>query len=405
MANKHLYQIYALTQEEYTYVGKSFDSRPESVRWRHLRGDNKQTRAYFSREVADDLQFKVLTTVYCDSHEAYRYTIAYIRLFMEWGFTILNSDGMVEDACNLYPATERLLQSLKRNPLPEWLSGNRNTVTPDIRSSEPKNGKKRKSSKRTCATENLSLRLYPEEMAFFRACAKELGISLHSFFAILLDTYRMREAENPDWTCSDYVEIFLRSLRDRISSQEEEIQSLKEQIRQLKQEQAQSLKQREVLIRDGIRKYTEYFVPLHAELPHIPVGNYHYFLAEEADAKNYTYPQTEDFFIFCPTHIFYGHGSSAPRFIVGTNAAGDKTLLRFYPKTHYAGVYISNEKFNLVGSRWLVRAEKAADGAMDIIFSLPLDIALKERISKQEEFIHDVQTAIEEAIRRSESFF
>ena len=400
MDTRKTYQFYALIHEKKVFVGKSYASRLDAVKWRHQRGENKYTAKYFSKSRAPDLKLVPLTTVLTDHHEAHRYVLAFIRFFLNQGYTLLNSPSMLEAAKNLYPSTQRILRKLEHTPLNVWLGEEPESVSPGC---DAERVSVRKRTEKPAATANLCLRLYPEEMQFFQACAEELGVSMHVFFAILLDTYRKREEENPDWTCSDYVEIFMRSLKERIALQEQEIKTLKNQIHQLRQEQEYTLKQREILVRRGISKYLACFMPTNPRSAALPLGIFHQFLAEDFDSKEYTYPETEDFFLFHPTHVFRGSTRSSARFFIGTNEFGKKTLLRFYPKNYYAGIFLFSERFGRIGSRWLVRAERAADGAMDVVFSLPLDVILKEHITDKEEFIHGVETAIADAIRRSKS--
>lgn len=106
------YQIYALTSNGYVYVGKSTGKDLNSIRWRHLRGENKQTRSYFSKAVAPDLKVHLLTTAYTNRREAYRYVVAFARMFLNSGHILLNSHGIAEDALDLYPATAQLLNRL-----------------------------------------------------------------------------------------------------------------------------------------------------------------------------------------------------------------------------------------------------------------------------------------------------
>ena len=84
------------------------------------------------------------------------------------------------------------------------------------------------------ASECFSTRLYPKEAVFIQQIMDDLQITKHQIMAIFLDTYQHRDEESPDWTCADYVKIFMQPLRDRISTQQAEIDSLKAQISQLK---------------------------------------------------------------------------------------------------------------------------------------------------------------------------
>lgn len=404
MANSKPHQIYILRDGVKVYIGKSTDSRINSVKWRHQRGENARTRAHFSREIAPNLEMKVLTTVHTDHREAHRFVIAFIRFFLENGYIVLNSDGMVQEALSLYPATNRVLQKLQNTPLSVWIGEEDSAEAPDTSHAKAVTFLEVQKEARGMASESFSTRLYPKEAAFIQQIMYDLQITKHQIMAIFLDTYQHREEENLDWTCGDYVKIFMQPLRDRISAQQAEIDSLKAQISQLKQRQEKQLTNRENLSRSGMRRFLNYFEPNDSTEQLRSDRFYRDFLTFVPDAREYTYPVNEEFFVFCPAEIFYGSTRSRARFIIGTDEGGKKTLLRFYPKSYYTGMFLTNKIFGLVDSRWLVRAERANDGAMDIIFSFPLDIILKNQHAVKKDSSSDLESILEDASWRSKEF-
>lgn len=399
MNTEKIYRIYALVHENCVYVGKSSGKELAPIRWRHLRGENEHTRAHFSKTVAPDLQLFHLTTVHTDHRVAYRYAISFARMFLNNGYILLNSFGVTKNALDLDPATTRLLSQLEVIPLQVWLGSEAFEDKPNALNTEQPNAEKPKTG---AATENISMRVYPEEKQYFAEAAKEAGISQHQFFAMLLEQHKYRDQDSPDWSCVDYVRIFLHCYKERIETQEKEIAALKEQLKQLKQTESNTLKNREVLSRDGIAKFFQHFKPSNSEALPLSMDYYNRFLRIHPGAHEYEYPETEDFFLFRPELILQGKGRNAARFIIGTDDGGRKTLLRYYPKVYYTGLSFMNERFGLAGSLWMVRAERAKDGAMDVIFGLPLDIVCKSSAPRGEEWDSELEAVIADAIARSQ---
>ena len=404
MANSKPHQIYILRDGVKVFIGKSTDSRINSVKWRHQRGENACTRAHFTREIAPDLELRILTTLHTDHREAHRFVIAFIRFFLENGYIVLNSDGMVQEALSLYPATNRVLQKLQNTPLSVWLGEEDTVADPNTTRATAITSFRNQKEEHSMASECFSTRLYPNEAAFIQQIMDDLQITKHQIMAIFLDTYQHRDEESPDWTCADYVKIFMQPLRDRISTQQAEIDSLKAQISQLKQQQEKQLTNRENLSRSGMRRFLNYFEPNDSTEQLRSDRFYRDFLTFVSNAREYTYPVNEEFFIFYPAEIFYGSTRSKARFIIGTDDDGKKTLLRFYPKSYYTGMFLTNKIFGLVDSRWLVRAERANDGAMDIIFSFPLNIILKNQHAVKKDSSSDLESILEDASWRSKEF-
>lgn len=283
----------------------------------------------------------------------------------------------------------------------KWLDGTsaeHSEVLPCV-TSGTNNPKKRTAP---VASESITMRVFPDEKHYFKEAAQEAGVSQHQFFRMLLEQHKYRNQESPDWSCVDYVRAFMRGYKERIAKQEEEISALKEQLKQQTQAEKTTLKTREVLSRDGIRKFFQYFNPSNSGSRLLPAGYYWRFLKTQPDAARYQYPVTEGFFLFRPAFILQGNGHYGARFIAGTDENGRKTLLRYYPRAHYTGFSFTNERFGLEGSLWLVRAERSNDGAMDVVFGLPLDIVRKEHTSEEEEeYASDIDAIIADAVQQS----
>lgn len=86
-----------------------------------------------------------------------------------------------------------------------------------------------------------------------------------------------------------------------------------------------------------------------------------------------------------------GREKRFPLFITGYDRYRRNTLLRFYPKKNYVGFNFADEEYGVQASSWLVRCERANDGAMNLVFALPLDIAHKDYPNVRRTFANAVE--------------
>ena len=70
-----------------------------------------------------------------------------------------------------------------------------------------------------------------------------------------------------------------------------------------------------------------------------------------------------------PEAILYGKHSAW--FLVGLWEDGSYCKLRMYPKASNMGIPIKSD-YGTEGSLWFLGWQKAADGAMDLVFAIPL---------------------------------
>ena len=94
---------------------------------------------------------------------------------------------------------------------------------------------------------------------------------------------------------------------------------------------------------------------------------------------------------FFPERVMLGREKRFPLFITGYDRYRRNTLLRFYPKKNYVGFNFTDEEYGVQGSCWMVRCERAKDGAMNLVFALPLDIAHKDYQNVRRTFANAVE--------------
>ena len=106
--------------------------------------------------------------------------------------------------------------------------------------------------------------------------------------------------------------------------------------------------------------------------------------------------------VFRPEYILWGQSSTPVCFILGVGEDDVPCKLRYYDKHYYVGPRITDKAYGYQGSTWIVGFEQAADGAMDIILSLPLDVlfAPTEHLSSSEHEKDTLDAIIAEAERK-----
>ena len=77
---------------------------------------------------------------------------------------------------------------------------------------------------------------------------------------------------------------------------------------------------------------------------------------------------------FIPSTFFGGQAKPLVCFILGLTENGQYIKLRYYDKYFYIGPRLTSRRFALRDTCWIVGAKQAADGAMDVVFSLPLSV-------------------------------
>lgn len=404
MKKKHTYQIYALVADKKVFVGKTKSHNLKPIRWQHLRGENRYTKAYFSRSLSVDLQMYPLVQIRADSSIAYRYIVAFVRMFRDEGYTVLNCTGITEDAQDIHPVTQTILSRLSSMPLRFYLRnglGSTDAVSKECRNPEGSYGKKRAQSKQPMASEKLTIRVTPNEKKWLTDFAKNLGISQRQALLILLAMHKNADRAEEDWSFDAYIQQLLATHREAILRLEEEIDALQKRLEAIRKEIVEC-KAREAFQKQGILTFFKLVEPSHSDNPPLEQGIYKLFLKDLADPERYRFPEEEGFFLFYPEKILLGKGTFAPLFIAGSDDQGVKTVLRYYRKEAHIGFSFTNSKFGVQDSVWLVGVKRAKDNAMDVLFSLPVDIQRHECEQTRDSWEADVDALIAEATRRSE---
>ena len=379
MKKKHHYRIYAIIADDKAYVGKTTAQRLEPILWRHQRGDIAHTRDHYKRDISNP-RIVVLEEILSDVHTAYRHTIAFIRMFMGDGYKILNSPGMIEDAMDIHALTQAILDDLSHIPLTVRISQELvMTVAPSSESVDTRNPPPQKHTppRDDRATAKLAIHLSPTEKERFIELTRATGVTQRQCLMLMIENAQNDDLLDPDWSANEYVSLMLGVYKEEIAKLEEQIQNLKAELHEQNAENREKHKKRDTALQQGLSNYYAYYKSALPGSSHLPQGLYSDYLSSTPPGQRHKYPSTEDTFIFCPHAILLGKGRFAPLFIIGQDSCHQKILLRYYPKQHWLGLRFTDKTFGKQHSQWLVRCERAKDGAMDVVFALPLDIVPK----------------------------
>lgn len=407
---KHHYRIYAIIAVDKAYVGKTTAQRLEPILWRHQRGDIAHTRDHYKRGISNP-RIVVLEEILSDVHTAYRHTIAFIRLFADCGFKILNSPGMIEDSMDIHALTQAILDDLSHIPLTVRISQEADvTEVPPPESTGTGNPPPRKHAppRQKPATAKLAIHLSPAEKERFIELTRATGVTQRQCLMLMIENARNDDLLNPDWTANEYVSLMLSVYKEEIAKLEEQVQKLEAELHAQDAEDRKRNRKRGTSLQQSICDYFAYYKSALPGSSHLPQGLYSDYLSSTPPGQRHKYPSTEDTFIFCPHAILLGKSRFAPLFIIGQDSYHQEILLRYYPKQHWLGLRFSDQTFGRQHSQWLVRCERAKDGAMDVVFSLPLDIVPKYSSNASGEpaaastiEVDDVDALIQGAMMRS----
>lgn len=266
----HEYCIYAIIAGKKAFVGKTTSDDYGAILRRHRRGEIKHTRKHFGCRGSTEPKFVVLLTVETDFTVAYRYVVACMRCFMDEGYEVLNSCGMIEHAKNLHYHTQKLLESIKEIPLAIRLQGMAGNTAmenqmPNLIPEEEHN--QTATAQKELATEKLTVRLTPTDKKRLADLAKQTGASQSQLLMLLLENYEKSGSAGMGESCIDYVRRMLSKYEDRIETLEGENRQLRQRLREIKKGEKEAYVKREKEFHKTLTAYFGNFVPLLPDNP------------------------------------------------------------------------------------------------------------------------------------------
>ena len=160
---------------------------------------------------------------------------------------------------------------------------------------------------------------------------------------------------------------------DQLKAQNDRLKTVLRETNETKKNKKQDFEMQFGLVRKGISDFFKLMVPTNTVSLQIDSGYY----ADYPNRELFRYPDASGFYIVRPVAILYGKGRYPARFVMAVG--DDSAMLRFrwYPKSQFVGVPITDPRFSLRSAVWLIGCDRANDGAMDIVAAFPLSIEFR----------------------------
>lgn len=375
MSSQKFHGVFAIVGDNWVYIGKNSSTQGiSSPYYRHLGGKASATQD--AVQATGKPGFHLLQVGTWEAYEVYRLILAYARVFQDAGYRVLNCPRTLERAYDLKPETQQLLNEIQREPLALTLARTRvcnvaaaNRVyakhfpQPEAAKKPVKKPKAKRQSITVSATE--------EEKNRFRNFAEEMHMTHRQAFQYLIAT-----TDRPEFV--QETDAFVRNLiqehEDKLHIAAARNQALQERMeiaRINNRDRVERKDERAKVIREGVRTFLRHMESNYPPSDEGPaIGRFRDF----ADREEYQFPEAPGAFVFRPLQYFRSKGSRPAIFVIGLGANGEKLKLRVYKKDTFVGIGFFNPRFFHPGSLWVVGVERARDGAMDLIFGIPLEL-------------------------------
>ena len=362
-----IFTVFAFVFGKKIYIGKTFSRRLSAVYRRHCRGEVMATKRFTRKGGKPKLH--LLSRGEMDPYQAYRLVVAFVHVFQQAGYEILNCAKTTMRANDLHPETKVLVDELKKENIEELLSRTlvKKPTDADFMLFEEDQ------SEKELATQKLTIRVSPLEKERFTRFAGEMQMTQRQALQHLISKFCMGDSLFPPWEEDPYVRSILRAYREKNQKLNDENVSLREQMGDGRKNALERKKQQLHNLKLGATVYFEMMRP-NSKVPlMIERGMY----KDCPYTDKYHYPAEAGVYILRPTDILYGKGRYPAIFVLGVGDGEEGLKFRFYPKSYFAGINPKNERFWLRGSVWLIGCERANDGAMDMTLAYPLDISFR----------------------------
>lgn len=382
LSNKkvRLFKIYALLHEQHAFIGKT-QGELDPVVYQHRRAQNPFTAEYFYPKNSKDPSIHILEHISCNSSESYRHIVAWVRIFQDAGYQIINPQGTIDDANDLHTPTANLVKKLCPISLDVLLYETqhkklRNGSSPLILET-PKTEQVKKVKHR----EKITLWATPEEKERFVAYANSLGFTQAQTLQYLISKIEL-ETEDPlfpDWDGDIFTRNREESYKREKEGLEKTIYKLQTQLHTCKQaitNENKKLTQCYAIAKNAIAEVFRSFDST-AVLPlDIERGRYREYMPNLPIGARYAYPDRSGA-SFLRLHAFLlGDGTAPARFVCGVDEQNRRIMLRFYPSEYFIGINPGNTRFSQRNSVWYMAWRRSGDVA-ELIAAFPMQLKAK----------------------------
>ena len=372
---EHALKIYALISEDlYVYIGKTKAQKLSAVFSRHICGSCAATRDHFGKKDPIRPKMYLLEQIQATEAVGYRHVLAFAAVFLQTGYIILNHQGTREQLFDLHPETRKLVEKIRSTPL-ETILMQTYLPKPTAADGDHIPVPQELSIDDAPLSERICVRLTEGEKDAFDDYASSLHMTQRDALVYLLHKATSAKPGSEDQQMDQFMSRSMKLCQERVKHLEKENKKLLQ--KKTSKDNNFSLctqTQRFAFIQKGIGEYFQYFAPSSGDSDSLSTGNYRRFVRSLPRGVQYEYPSADGFMMFYPQHILWGQSRPPVCFILGLSETGQRIKLRYYDKYYYVGPRLINKRFAFHDMCWLVGFQRAPDGAMDVVLSLPLSV-------------------------------
>lgn len=402
---KSNFKIYALVDGKVVFIGKT-KGEISPVYYQHRRAQNPFTASYFYPKNSKNPDIHILETICCNSSESYRHIVAWVRIFQEAGYRVINPRGTLDDARDLFPKTLSLVDSLRPSSLDVVLDQTRycKQNKTELRAVPTMQNEEKASKKPT--KEKITLWASSEDKERFVEYAKSLGMTQSQTLQCLMEKTRLEKEDSlfPNWDSG----IFVRNLREAHAREEhllkERIHELETRLRLISDEKsavAAKMEKSHLIVQKAVKDFYEYFdsaCPIPLDIERARYKQYKKSLPKEL---NYEYPRCSGSTLIRYQALLVGEGMAPAQFVLGIDSHNNPIKLRFYPSKYFVGVKPGEERFAQRNSVWYM-AWKMAGEVAELIAAFPLQIRPKYKNPMDEHELFGIM--IDKLVAESDAF-
>lgn len=394
-----LFRFYALIHEGNVFIGKT-QGEIDPVYYRHRRAENPFTASYFYPKNSKHPSIHILETIACNPSESYRHIVAWVRIFQDAGYSVINPEGTLEDAQDLHNQTVDLIRKLRPRSIDVFLKETlyQQPRKKDVATNEANIDRKAEKKSR----EKITLWTTPVEKECFVAYAKYLRMTQAQAFRYIMQKAKLQEEESlfPNWEDHEFIRALYEKHTKEIEKKEQEIYELKTALRRYverKERQAKKLKQCCAIARKSLIDVYALFdstalIPLDIER-----ARYSEYISQLSKDAAYTYPEGSGAALLRLQALLLGDGNAPARFVLGIDSRGNRIMLRYYPSSYFWGISPRGEQFSQRNSVWYMAWRKSGEVA-ELIVALPVQIKAKYQnpMDENEKMHHFADRLMEE---------
>lgn len=394
---KILHTVFALVRDNEVYVGKTRGTRISAVFSRHRCGDHTTTRQHFAKPKPQP-GLHILYRGEMPAFVAYKYTLAFIRLFREAGYHSLNAPHTIARSDDLKDDTQNIFKEIKTDNIAILLQSTRVEKVTDADMPKETDAGESQGETQSC---QLTIRLTATEKEQFQQLSATLNLTQREVLLYLFAKCNQTDPVFLDLEGDLYLRVLIDSYREENQRLKNQNIELKKKLSLLRVDIKNKLARVNAHMRALQKGIREYFQLLESTSK-IPVDLEVDYYEDFPNKNLYQYPEDEGFYIFRPQEILRSKGRWGAIFLVGIGDNNRLYRFRYYKKSYYAGENIANSSFAKRGSVWLVGCERAADGAMDIVYAFPLEVRFQ--FNGPEEYGSQMNRDIAKLIKEIDSY-